>query len=136
VPGVWRKHVYSPRRMRAYISARLKRELGPVHPSPNAVLSYGELRIDIQAQRVHVRDQAIDLTRKQYELLRFFLEHAGQAMSRQALVDGVWGSANADESRSLEVHIHWLREKIERDATNPQLIRTIRGVGYCFDPAQ
>jgi two-component system OmpR family response regulator len=126
----------SLRRLRAYMAALLKRDLGPIHPSPEGVLSFGDLRVDVHAQRVFVRDQPIEMTRKQYELLRFLLERPGQAISRQAIIDGVWGSANMeDESRSLEVHIHWLRGKIERDAANPQLIRTVRGVGYCFDPA-
>jgi DNA-binding response OmpR family regulator len=83
---------------------------------------------------VHRGEKEVELSQKEYALLIFLVEHAGRTVSRQDLADYVWGTGGAGESRSLDVHIHWLREKLETDASNPRHIRTVRGVGYSFEP--
>jgi DNA-binding response OmpR family regulator len=97
-------------------------------------MHFGDVRIDLQRHRVFRGAQEIELSQKEYALLTFLVENAGRAVSRQTLADYVWGPATSSESRSLDVHIHWLREKVEADAANPRHIRTVRGIGYRFEP--
>jgi DNA-binding response OmpR family regulator len=124
----------SPRRVRAYLQALLRRGLNALRMETEQPLRFGDLRVDARRRRVYRGEMEIELSQKEYALLIFLVEHAGQTVTRQALADYVWGSSMIGESRSLDVHIHWLREKLEADAGNPQHIRTVRGVGYCFEP--
>jgi DNA-binding response OmpR family regulator len=124
----------SPRRLHAHAAALLQRGLGQVYAKAETLLVFGEVRVDLQRQRVYRGDHEVDLPPKEYALLRFLVEHVGQALSRQALWEGVWQSSLALDRRTVDVHIHWLREKLEVDVGNPKLIRTVRRVGYCFDP--
>jgi DNA-binding response OmpR family regulator len=70
---------------------------------------------------------------KEYELFHYFMEHQGQVLSRDHLLEQVWGWDFSGGSRTVDVHIRWLREKIESDPTTPSRIITVRGVGYRFD---
>jgi len=124
----------SVRRLHAHAAALLQRGLGQVYAKAETLLVFGEVRIDLQRQRVYRGEREVVLPPKEYALLRFLVEHVGQAMSRQALWEGVWQSSLALDRRTVDVHIHWLREKLEIDVANPKLIRTVRRVGYCFDP--
>ncbi len=124
----------SPRRVHAHVQALLRRGHGDPRVETAAPLRFGAIRIDHARHRVYRDDAELDLSQKEYTLLLFLVEHAGQAVTRQALAEFVWGPGAAGENRSLDVHIHWLREKLEADASNPRFIRTVRGVGYCFDP--
>jgi DNA-binding response OmpR family regulator len=119
----------SPRRVRAHIQALLRRGHGDPRIEAEASLRFGAIRIDHARHRVYRGDAELDLSQKEYTLLLFLVEHTGQA-----LAEFVWGPGAVSENRSLDVHIHWLREKLEADASNPRFIRTVRGVGYCFDP--
>jgi DNA-binding response OmpR family regulator len=124
----------SGRRFRAHVDALLRRGLRETRSADEALVRFGELRLDVTRRRLFRGAHEIELSHKEYALLTFLVENAGRAISRQALADVVWGPAASSESRSLDVHIHWLREKIEADAANPQHIRTVRGVGYRFEP--
>lgn len=124
----------SPRRVRAYLQAHLRRGLRALRAETDQAFRFGDLRVDPRRRRVYRGESELDLSQKEYALLIYLVEHAGQAVTRQVLADYVWGSGTIGESRSLDVHIHWLREKVEADAGNPQHIRTVRGVGYCFEP--
>jgi DNA-binding response OmpR family regulator len=127
VPGV------SPRRLQAHAAALLHRGLTQVHARADAFLTVGEIRLDVLRQRVWRGRKQVDLSQKEYALLRFLIEHAGRAVTRQTLTDSVWGAGATNDNRTLDVHIHWLREKLEVDASNPKVIRTVRGVGYCLE---
>ena len=123
----------SPRRIRAHVWALLRRGQGEVRAEVDQPLRFGDVRIDLARHRVYRGDVEVELSQKEYALLLFLVEHAGRAVTRQALVEFVWGNGAVSENRSLDVHIHWLRDKLEVDAGNPRYIRTVRGVGYCFE---
>jgi DNA-binding response OmpR family regulator len=96
-------------------------------------LVYGDLVIDLDRRDVRVGGESIRLKPQEYELLVFLARHPGMALSRDLLLERVWGWDYAGGSRTVDVHVRWLREKIEVDPADPERIVTVRGVGYCFE---
>ncbi len=95
-------------------------------------ISSGDLALDRTARQVWKGQELVDLSPREFELLLTLMEHPGQALSRQELLDRVWGVDWVGDPRTLDVHIRWLREKIEPDAAAPYYIQTVRGHGYRF----
>ena len=124
----------SPRRLQAHVAAMLRRGFAPDLSDEDAAITFGDIRVEPRRQRVSRNGQELELSHKEYALLRLLIDNPRRTVPRQVLADAVWGPGAASENRSLDVHIHWLREKLEADAGNPQHIRTVRGVGYCFEP--
>jgi two-component system response regulator RegX3 len=93
----------------------------------------GEVAIDLHQRRVYVRGQEVQLRRKEFELLRTLVENAGRVMTRDTLIDRVWGTDYIGDTKTLDVHVKRLRSRVEEDPANPRLITTVRGVGYRFD---
>jgi len=124
---------FSPREMVARVRAILRRTEGPA--APEAVPSYnrGPLQIDFSTYEVFVRGKAIKLTLKEFELLRFLVQNPSRVLSRDQLLDRVWGGETFVTPRTVDVHIRRLRKAIEKDDRKPQWILTLRGVGYKFD---
>lgn len=123
----------SSRKVRAHLFAVLRRARADDDSGVIRPLQFGSVRIDLGRRRVYREDRQVELSQKEYALLLYLVENVGRTVSRQDLAHCVWGSEGAGESRSLDVHIHWLREKLERDASNPYHIRTVRGIGYSFE---
>ena len=98
----------------------------------NRELVAGPLRIDLAGRRVNCRGQELDLQPKQFELLTYLVRNRGTVLTRDQLLHNVWGYDYAGDTRTVDVHVRWLREKLEEDPANPRLIQTVRGVGYCF----
>jgi DNA-binding response OmpR family regulator len=96
-------------------------------------LTFDDLTIDLDRHEVTVRDETIRLKPKEFELLVFLARHQGMALSRDLLLERVWGWEYGGGSRTVDVHVRWLREKIENNPANPEIIVTVRGVGYCFE---
>jgi two-component system response regulator RegX3 len=94
----------------------------------------GNVRVDLDQRRVHVRGEEVRLRRKEFELLRLLVENAGRVLTRDVLIDRVWGTDYIGDTKTLDVHIKRLRSRIEVDPSSPKLITTVRGVGYRFDP--
>lgn len=92
----------------------------------------GRLQIDLLGYEVTVNGAKVNLSSKEFELLRILASHPGQVLTREQLLDLVWGNDFYGDSRTVDVHIRWLREKIEDDPGNPEFILTVRGVGYKF----
>jgi DNA-binding response OmpR family regulator len=92
-----------------------------------------DMMIDIDGRRVMVRNEWFHLKPMEFELLVFFARHWGVALSREQILQRVWGWDYTAGSRTVDVHVRWLREKIETDPANPKRIITVRGVGYRFD---
>ncbi len=92
----------------------------------------GNLTIDPTRFEVRVGTRPVTLSPKEFELLRFLATHPGQVFSRQVLLDRVWGAEAYVEERTVDVHIRWLREKVEDDPSHPRRLLTVRGVGYKF----
>ncbi len=95
-------------------------------------LQVGEIVLDRTARQVWRAGRPVDLRQREFELLRVLMENAGKALSREALLDHVWGEQWVGDPRTLDVHIRWLREKLEHDPSEPRYIQTVRGYGYRF----
>ncbi len=98
----------------------------------DSAIVVGELSIDPDRHEVSVRGEQIDLPLKEFSLLSYLMSNAGRAMTRDMLIDRVWGADYVGDTKTLDVHIKRLRSKIEPDPSNPTLIVTIRGLGYKF----
>jgi DNA-binding response OmpR family regulator len=92
----------------------------------------GPLRIDLAGRRVNCRGQDLELQPKQFDLLAYLVRNRGTVLTRDQLLHNVWGYDYAGDTRTVDVHVRWLREKLEKDPANPKLIQTVRGVGYVF----
>lgn len=95
-------------------------------------IEIGEVRLDFAAHKVYSKNQELTLTQKEYDLLHTLMSHAGQVVSRAQLLDQVWGVEWLGDTRTLDVHIRWVREKIEENPSQPHYVQTVRGVGYRF----
>lgn len=100
---------------------------------PEEVLSFGNLEIDISRHETRLDGKAIALKPKEFDLLLFLARHRGQVLSRELILERVWGWDFVGGTRTVDVHVRWLRSKIEPDASNPVRILTIRGAGYRFE---
>ena len=123
---------FSPAELVARVDAVLRR----VDPEPESEppLEFGSLRIEPLARRVLVDGEECALTVREYELLLFLARHPGQAFSRHALMDRVWGYSFYTDTSTVTVHIRRLRGKVERDPAHPRFIETVFGIGYRFAP--
>jgi DNA-binding response OmpR family regulator len=92
------------------------------------------LRIDLARRDVHVGNRMVQLTYVEFELLRALAASPGRVFSREMLLQALWGGADYREPRTIDVHVRHLREKLERDPSEPEFILTVRGVGYRFRP--
>ncbi len=125
---------FSMRELLARIKTVLKRTVasGAGMLDTPKVIRIGELQIDLLGHDVTIKGQSVNLSSKEYELLRILASHPGQVLSREQLLNLVWGNDFYGDSRTVDVHIRWLREKIEVDPGDPEYILTVRGVGYKF----
>lgn len=131
---------FSPREVLARIKAVIRRMTpadeqpvtAPVTLPNRAVTVIGDLRVDQNKYRVTRNGENISLTPKEFELLVYFIEREGRVLSRDAILNHVWGYDYASETRIVDIHISHLRDKIELDPKKPRLIRTVRGFGYEF----
>jgi len=99
----------------------------------NAILTYGNLVIDQTRREVRLDETAVRLKPKEFDLLLFLARHQGMALSRDLILERVWGWSYDGNSRTVDVHVRWLREKIEPDPANAARIVTVRGIGYRFE---
>jgi DNA-binding response OmpR family regulator len=90
------------------------------------------LRIDLDRREVFVGERQVELAARLFDLLVYLVQHKGIVLTRSRLLEQVWGYDYAGDTRTVDVHIRWLREKLENDASNPQFVLTVRGVGYRF----
>ncbi len=97
-------------------------------------IEVGEFVVDVAAHEATVRGRPVKLSPKEFSLLRLLASNPGRALERSFLLDTVWGEGWIGETKTLDVHIQWLREKVERDPAHPQYIHTVRGVGYKLVP--
>ncbi|MBF2004938.1 MAG: response regulator transcription factor [Chlorogloeopsis fritschii C42_A2020_084] len=100
--------------------------------SQTKVFKYKDVILNTQECCVLVRDQQVNLSPKEYRLLELFMSSAQQVWSRKQLLDMIWGADYVGDSKTVDVHIRWLREKLELDPSNPEYLVTVRGFGYRF----
>jgi DNA-binding response OmpR family regulator len=125
---------FSLRELSARIRALFRRSeqavsSGPAGPS---VVDLGRVQVDLAGHRLLRNGETVPIKPKAFELLVFLLRHPGQAFTRDQLLEHVWGYDYAGETRTVDVHVHWLRSTLEDDASAPKYIHTVRGVGYVF----
>jgi DNA-binding response OmpR family regulator len=124
---------FSTRELIARLKALLRRvELDHRPQSAGDRLVVGNIRLELSTHRVFREDEELKLRQKEYDLLSLLLSRPGEVITRAEFFDKVWGTDWLGDTRTLDVHIRWLREKIERDPGHPRLIQTVRGVGYRF----
>ena len=129
-------YVCKPYRMRELV-ARMRAVLRraapqPVEPEP-ACLVEGDVLLDIDRHELRVRGELVSLALKEFELLAYLLGHAGRVVTRDSLMQNVWGYNNIGDTKTIDVHVKRLRAKIEDDPSDPQRITTIRGLGYRYE---
>ncbi|MGH9626614.1 MAG: winged helix-turn-helix domain-containing protein, partial [Bryobacteraceae bacterium] len=95
-------------------------------------LRIGALRIDLRATSVWRDGERVELSAREFELLRYFAVHPGETISRETLLKEVWGYAEPPTTRTVDVHVVWLRQKLEANPKQPELIQTVPGFGYRF----
>jgi DNA-binding response OmpR family regulator len=124
---------FSVREFRSRVKAVLRRAaLTAAEERFEAPILRAEVGVDFEKRQVTVRDEPIQLTYVEFEILAALARTPGRVLSRTALLEHVWGDASYRDPRTIDVHIRHLREKLERDSAEPDLILTVRGVGYCF----
>ena len=131
---------FSMRELMARVKAQLRRtrllqeELAKSAPGEkHETLTFGNLVINLTRQEVILNDAPLPLKPQEYQLLLFFAGHRGQMLSREFILERVWGWDFIGDSRTVDVHVRWLRQKIEEEASEPKRIVTVRGGGYRFE---
>ena len=127
---------YSSRELIARIRAVLRRGELLDSTVEVGVLTVGPVRLDIDRHIISVNGSPISLPLKEFELLEFLMRNSGRVLTRMQLIDRVWGSDYVGDTKTLDVHIKRLRAKIETDPANPELIQTVRGMGYKMERAE
>lgn len=132
---------FSMRELMARVKAMLRRvrmireeaEPQTTTQAASSVMRFGDLVIDPIRREARLKEEPLQLKPREYDLLLYLAQHPGQVLSRDTLLDQIWGWQFTGASRTVDVHVRWLREKIEEDPANPQHILTIRGAGYRFE---
>jgi len=115
----------------ARVRAALRR--GASAPQAASELASGDLRLDVPGRRAFREGKEIALAPREFDLLTTLMRSAGAVLSREFVLTRVWGADFSGDPRTVDVHVRWLREKIERDPSQPERIITVRGVGYRFE---
>lgn len=115
----------------ARVRAALRRRSAARPPATELVA--GDLRLDLAARRTFLGEREVDLAPREFDLLAALMRHRGAALSRDLLLSHVWGDDYPGDPHTVDVHIRWLRQKIEADPSAPTRITTVRGVGYRFE---
>lgn len=114
----------------ARIEVQLRR--APTSDPDGGCLRFGEVVVDTRRAEVTRGGIALDLSAREFLLLKYFIEHRGEVLSREQLLNDVWGYHAMPSTRTVDVHVAWLRQKIEPNPKHPQYIRTLHGLGYRF----
>jgi two-component system response regulator MtrA len=123
-------YIVKPFRHASELVARVRTRLRRTNTDVSGIIAIGDLKIDVQAHQLLRDGKQIQLTRLEFDLLVALAREPGRVFTRDALLSEVWGYAHSTDTRLVNVHIQRLRSKIERDPENPEIVITIRGVGY------
>jgi DNA-binding response OmpR family regulator len=123
---------FSMRELVARVRALLRRSGARPAAEEASRLTAGSLELDLRGRTVSKRGQEIALKPKEFDLLFFLAKNAGQVFTREQVLEHVWGYEFFGGSRTVDVHVRWLREKLEEDPGQPRHLLTVRGVGYKF----
>ncbi|CAN2215953.1 OmpR Response regulators consisting of a CheY-like receiver domain and a winged-helix DNA-binding domain [Candidatus Nanopelagicaceae bacterium] len=123
-------YMQKPFRDEAELIARIRTRLRRTNADVTGVLTIGDLTIDVTAHEIHRGAKAITLTRLEFDLLVALAKDPGRVFTRDALLSEVWGYRHSTDTRLVNVHVQRLRSKIEHDPEHPEIVMTVRGVGY------
>jgi DNA-binding response OmpR family regulator len=124
---------FSMHELLARVKAQLRRaDMGGAIGNAPLRLEFDDLVIDIAGRKAMRDDVELRLKRREFDLLAYFLRYPGQVLSRERLLRNVWGYESAGDTRTVDVHVRWLRGKIEPNPNTPTRIQTVRGLGYIF----
>jgi len=124
---------YSSRELLARIRAVLRRRVDEAELEDDGILEAGTVRMDVDRHTVSVKGGEISMPLKEFELLELLLRNAGRVLTRGQLIDRVWGSDYFGDTKTLDVHIKRIRSRIEESPSDPQMLVTVRGLGYRFN---
>lgn len=124
---------FSSRELTARIRAVLRRRGEPPAAGHDSVLIGGPVRLDVDRHTVTVNDAALSLPLKEFDLLELLLRNSGRVLTREQIIDRIWGPNYVGDTKTLDVHVKRLRGKIEADPAAPRLLHTVRGLGYKFE---
>lgn len=116
----------------ARVEALLRRAAVPTPPQLADSYQFGDIAINFRRAEVSKAGQLLDLSAREFKLLRYFIEHRGATLSRDELLNEVWGYNAMPSTRTVDVHVAWLRQKVEENPRHPQHILTVHGLGYKF----
>jgi DNA-binding response OmpR family regulator len=117
-----------------FTARKLLNRITPLLPSEQRnMLHAGPLRLDIEHKRLYCQGREAKLTPRLVHLLQILMQHAGEVLERKELFRKVWNTEYTEDTRTLDVHISWLRQALEQDPRKPQFLKTVRGVGYRLD---
>lgn len=117
----------------AELLARIRSILRRAQPTVPPRIQFGTVEIDLDAKRVYREGEEVAMTPKEYALLLLLATHPGKVFTRDQILDHVWGLGTYVNPRTVDVHVRWLRTKLEPDPQNPRYIQTVRGSGYRFE---
>lgn len=125
---------FSVRELTARVRALFRRitAAAPLEPSEDDRLRHGDIEIDLERHTVYKKGSPVEMPLKEFELLRMLMVNKGKVLSRELLLEKIWGFDYYGETRTVDVHIRYIRQKIEDDDNNPRYIETVRGIGYRF----
>jgi two-component system, OmpR family, alkaline phosphatase synthesis response regulator PhoP len=123
---------FEPMELLARIEALLRRQISLTAAKAAETFRFGGVEVDFRSTEVRRGGQAVEMSAREFELLRFFIEHRGATLSREQLQREVWGYGAEILTRTVDVHVGLLRQKLEADARNPRHFLTVRGFGYKF----
>ena len=119
---------YSMKELLSRVNALIRRTYG--FSTEEKMIEFGEIQVNITARTVTKAGEAVSLSLREFDLLAYLCEHQNQALSKDTLLQEVWGAFSMVEASTLTVHIRWLREKLEEEPAHPKYIKTVWGVGY------
>lgn len=123
---------FEPMELLARMEAMLRRQAALAVMKEVGAFRFGAIEVDFRSTEVRRSGQAVEMSAREFELLRFFIEHRGATVSREQLQREVWGYGAEILTRTVDVHVGLLRQKLEEDAKNPRHFLTVRGFGYKF----
>jgi len=123
---------FSPRELMARIKAILRRAIESEVKTTQDIIINGKLKVDTIKHQVFYEDNEVNLTAKEFEMLKLLITNQGRVFGRESLLQNLWGYDYCGDTKTIDVHIRHLRMKIEEDPANPKFIKTVRGVGYKF----
>jgi DNA-binding response OmpR family regulator len=127
---------YSLRELLSRVRSLLRRAYGDLAIGPGGGrVVFGEIQVDRERLQVHRQGRQVELTPTEFRLLSYLVDHPGRPISREALIEAVWGyDSSVGSGRTVDVHIRHLRKKLEDDPATPRWLVTVRGIGYKFEP--